>query len=136
MQSILRSFKFRNDSFLYRKFNLPPTLFNTLEAMDSPERLSSRMHPKYVILLHWEILVSSLLMSSLSNVFKRLLEPNTIVLVLSSPKWILNLFSTNQSHNELKFLFKLLSAFFQFSPVYYVRTAIKLLITTVNQWWN
>ena len=26
--------------------------------------------------------------------------------VLSSPKWILNLFSTNQSQRELKFLFK------------------------------
>ena len=48
-------------------------------------------------------------MSSLSIVFKPLLDPNTIVLVLSSPKWMLSLLSTNQSHNELNFLFKLFS---------------------------
>ena len=75
----------------------------------SPEISSSRMHPKYVTLFYWDILISPLLMSSISSFFKRLLDPNTMDLVLSSPKWMLSLFSTNQSHNELKFLFKLSS---------------------------
>ena len=73
----------------YKKLNLLLILFITLEAMDSPEISSSRMHPKYVTLYCWEILISPLLMSRISSFFKHLFDPNTIDLVLSSPKWML-----------------------------------------------
>ena len=117
LHSILRNFEFKNDCFLYKKLNLLLILFITLEAMDFPEISSSRMHPKYVTLFICVILISPLLMSRVSSFFKRLFDPNTIDLVLSSPKWMLNLFYTNQSHNELKFLFKLSSIVLTFLSV-------------------
>ena len=73
--------------------------------MDSPERVSSKMQLKYVTLEYCVILMSLYWMFSCFDFLILCLLPNKIDFVLSSPKWILNLLSTNQSQSILKFLF-------------------------------
>ena len=90
-------------------YNILRNLEFTLRAMDSPERSSSKMHPKYITFLCWDYANIFHIVLSLSTFFKRLFVPKTIDLVLSSRKWMLSLFSINQSHKELKFLFMLFS---------------------------
>ena len=116
LQSNLRNALHKKDCFLYRNFSLPLILLMTLLHMDSPERELSSMHPRYSTKLYCLILISPLLMSNTSRFLSRFYVPKTIDLVLSSPKWKLNLFSTNQSQSELKFLFNFSSNFFKFLP--------------------
>ena len=72
---------------------------------DSPERVSSKMQPKYVTLEYCFILMSLYWMFSGFNFLILCLLPNKIDFVLSSPKLIFNSLSTNQSQSILKFLF-------------------------------
>ena len=73
-------------------------------AMDSPETVSSKLQPKYVTFEYCFILMSLYWMFSGFDLLILCLLPNKIDFVLSSPKWILNLLSTNQSQSILKFL--------------------------------
>ena len=67
----------------------------TFKAIDSPERLSSKIHPRYLTF------ACCLISMPLYTIFKDLafpslcLVPNNIDFVLSCPKCILNLLSTN-----------------------------------------
>ena len=80
------------------------TLSVTLKPIDSPERLSSKIHPTYFTL------ECCLISMPLYAIFKDLafqglcLAPNKIDFDLSFPKCILNFFSANRSHNLEKSL--------------------------------
>ena len=79
-------------------------LLVTFKAIYSPERLSSKRHPRYLTF------ACCLISMPLYTIFKDLafrslcLVPNNIDFVLSCPKCILNLLSTNQSHTLEKSL--------------------------------
>ena len=73
--------------------------------MNSPERVLSKMEPKYVTLEYCFILMSLYWMFSGSDFLILCWLQSKIDFVFSSPKWIHNLISTDQSQNELKLLF-------------------------------
>ena len=77
--------------------------------MDSPERVSSRMQPMHVTLEYCFILMWLYWMFSDFEFLILCLLPNKIDFVLSSPKWILNSLSPNQSQSIMKFLFSAVS---------------------------
>ena len=70
----------------------------TFKATDSPERLSSKIHPRYFTFAC--CLISIPLYTVFKDLaFQRLCSvQNNIDFILSCPKCILNLLSTNQSH--------------------------------------
>ena len=76
----------------------------TFKAIDSPQRLSFKIYPRYLAFACCLISMQSY------TIFKDLafrslcLIPNNIDFVLSCPKCILNLLSTNQSHRLEKSL--------------------------------
>ena len=76
----------------------------TFKAIDSPERLSSKIHPTCFTF------ACGLISMALYTIFKDLafqslcLVPNNIGFLLSCPKCILNLLSTNQSQTLEKSL--------------------------------
>ena len=74
-------------------------------AMDSLAKVFSRMQPKYMTLECFFVLTSLYWASSAFEFLISCLLPNKIDFVLSSPKCILNLLSTNQSQSMVKFLF-------------------------------
>ena len=71
--------------FLYRNFSLPFIFPSMLVAIDSPERFSSRIHPRYVTIECCSIIISPLLMLSFFRILHFFL-PKRMDLVLSSPK--------------------------------------------------
>ena len=74
--------------------------------MDSPERVSSEMQPKYVTLEYCFILMSLYwIFSGFDYLILRLLS-NEIDFVWS--KWIINLLPTNQSQNILNSLWHII----------------------------
>ena len=73
--------------------------------MVSPERVSSKMQPKYVTLDYCFILISLYWMFGSFHFLIFCLLPIKIDFVLYLPKWIVNLLSTNQPQSILKFLF-------------------------------
>ena len=73
--------------------------------MDSLAKVFSRMQTKYMTLECFFVLMSLYWTSSAFEFLISCLLPNKIDFVLSSPKWILNLLSTNQSQSMVKFLF-------------------------------
>ena len=87
----------KND-FVYVETRREFILSITFKAIDSPERLSSKIHPRYFTF------ACCLISMPLYTIFKGLalrslcLVPNNIDFVLSCPKSILNLLSTNQLH--------------------------------------
>ena len=96
---------------LYKNLNLGFTLFITCMPIDFPESVSSRMQPKYVTFVYCLIFISLYwIFKGLAFLILRLLLKR-IDLVLSSPKWMLSLLSTNQSHIKLKFLLSWISIF-------------------------
>ena len=98
--------------FLYKNFNFEFNLLSTCRAIDSPLRVSSRMHPKYFTLEYCLIILSSyFIINGLAFLAFRLLA-NRIHLVLSSPKWILSLLFMNQLHRSEKFLVNTFSIWF------------------------
>ena len=70
--------------------NLEFILFITWMAMDSPERVSSKMQPKYVTLEYCFILMSLYRIFSGFDFLILCLLPNKIDFVLSLPKWTLD----------------------------------------------
>ena len=70
----------------------------------SPNNVSSNTHPKVFTCLYFLIFVSLYLISSSSASFELPLELHKTDFFLSSPKYILRLFSTNQSQILLKSL--------------------------------
>ena len=97
LQSILRSSSVTNLFFLKRNFSLPFILFTTFNAIGSLDIDSSNTHPRYVTSAFCFIFISLYLIFSLQIFLVLRLLAKRIDLVLSSPKWILNLLSTNQS---------------------------------------
>ena len=81
--------------------------------MDSPDRFSSRRHPKYSTTEYCLILFLFLVMFKVGYFFFPFL--NKIHLVLSSPKCIGNLFSINHSQRLLKLTFRCFSIKLTFS---------------------
>ena len=74
--------------------------------MDFPERVSSKMQIKCVILEYCVISMSLFWMFGGFDFLVLCLLPSNIDFVLSSPKWILLYYlSTNQSQSTLNFLF-------------------------------
>ena len=102
---------------IYTNFSLLPTLPLAFMAMDTPESVLSKIHPRCVTLVCCLMFMSFLQILISSLIFSRLLVPNTIDLVLSSPKRIPNLLSANQSQMELKFLFRFSSIHFKYLSV-------------------
>ena len=74
---------------------LPLILFITFKAIASSEKLSSNSQPKYVTFEYCLILTSPYCMSKVPIFFFLFLVEKRIDLVLSPPKWMLNLLSTN-----------------------------------------
>ena len=106
--SNLRREESRKFRFLYRNLSLPFIFPSILVAIDSPERFSSKTDPRYVTTECCLISISPLLIFICFR-FLYFFHAKRMDLVLSSPKCILSLFSTNQLQRELKFLFKLFS---------------------------
>ena len=94
---------------LYKNLNLGFFLFITLVAIFTPESVLSKMQPKYVTFEYYLIFISSYgIFNGIAFLILFLLLKR-IDLVLSSTKWMLSLFSTNQSHIKLKFLLSWIS---------------------------
>ena len=99
----------RNLFWHQKNLNLEFIWFMTRMAMDSCERISSKMQPKYVTLEYCFTLRSLYWMFSGFEFLILYLLPSKIDFVISSHKWIPNLLSTNQSQSILKFLFSAIS---------------------------
>ena len=77
----------------------------TCKALGSPDGFSSRTQPRYVTLWYWLICIVPYLISKLRGFSVSFLYQTVyFYLVLSSPKWILSLLSTNQLQTCDKFL--------------------------------
>ena len=87
------------------------TTFNTI---GSPDTDSSNAHPRYVFCAFCFIFISLYIIFSLRIFLGLCLLGKRIYLVLSSPKWILNLLSTDQSQIFSK---SSLSIFFDYCNV-------------------
>ena len=72
-------------------------------AIDSPDIVSSSKQPKYVE--YCFISIPLCIIWNFPAFFNLSFEPRSMHFVLSSPKWILNLLSTNHSHKLAKTLF-------------------------------
>ena len=101
LQSILRSSGLRNLFFVWMNFNLPFILLITFNAIGSADIVSSSTHPRYVTSEYCFIFMSLHLIFNWRIFFALRLLAKRIDFVLSSPKWILNLLSTNQSQMSL-----------------------------------
>ena len=66
--------------------------------MDSLEKISSKMQPKYVIWEYCFVLMSLYSMFSRFDFLILCLRPNKINFILSSPKWILNLQTSHKAY--------------------------------------
>ena len=66
-------------------------------AIDSPDVVSSSKQPKYVTLEYCFISIPLRIILSFPAFFNLSFEPRSMHFVLSSPRWILNLLSTNHS---------------------------------------
>ena len=86
--------------------------FSACKAIVSPDKL----HPKYITSEYCLIFTSPCLMSISFMFFNLWVVPKTIDFVLSSPKCILSLLSTNQSHNVLKSSLSLFSISYNVFP--------------------
>ena len=94
-------------------FVFPLIFCNALFAMDSPDIISSRRHPKYSPTEHCLILFSFLVIFKAEYFYFPFL--NKIYLVLSFLKCIESLLSTNHSHRILKSTFRCFSIELTFS---------------------
>ena len=139
LHSNLLNEAFKIFCYLQRNLNLEFILFTTLTAMLPPDRLQSKIHPKYFTSLCCFILISPLFISNLALHFNLLFVPKRMDFIFSSPKWILNLFFfMNQLHKELNILFKLSSiSFFLFLYRWYQTWAISIQINvTIYSLWH
>ena len=90
-------------NILCRNLSLLLILFITFKAIASPDKVSSNSQPEYVTFEYCLILTSPYSMSRGTIFLFQFLVEKRIDLVLSFPKWMLNLLSTNQSHIFEKF---------------------------------
>ena len=90
-------------NILCRNLSLLLILFITFKAIASPDKVSSNSQPEYVTFEYWLILTSPYSMSRGTIFLFQFLVEKRIDLVLSFPKWMVNLLSTNQSHILEKF---------------------------------
>ena len=95
--------------FLCRNLSLVFILLITFRAIVSPDIGSFNIQPKYVTFECCFICIFFYLIFSFGTLFILRLEAKSIDLVLSSPKWMLSLLSTNHSQMFLKYLFQLFS---------------------------
>ena len=100
---------FRYFSCLYKNLSLPLTFLRTFKAISRPDNVSSRRHPRYSTVENCFKVTSCLLIAIGSALLLWFLGLKRIDFVLSSPKWIESLLSTNQSHRLLKSLFSFTS---------------------------
>ena len=96
-----------------KNLSLQFTLLKTLSAIDSPFRVSSRIQPRYFTLECCFILIPSYSIFIFAVFFNLYLFTKRIDLDLSSPKWILSLFSMNQSQRLAKSSFSFFSISFK-----------------------
>ena len=97
LQRSVRSGWDRNLFFLYKNQSLVLIYLMTCKAIGSPDRFSSSTQPRYEIVWYCLICTVPYLMLRLLSFLNRFFVPNNMHLVLSSPKWLLSLLSTNQS---------------------------------------
>ena len=90
----------RKPCLRYKNFNLPFIFPRTFEAVASPDSLLSRMQPRYTNSGCCFICTTPCLISTSRTLFSFLFVPKRMDFVLSSPKCILNLLSTNQSKTD------------------------------------
>ena len=90
-------------------------MFTTFNTIGSPDIDSSNTHPRYVFCAFCFIFISLYLIFSLRIFLALCLLGKKIDLVLSSPKWTLNLLSTDQSQIFSK---SSLSIFFDYCNVF------------------
>ena len=95
--------------FWQRNFSLLLILFITESALVFLDIVSSSMHSRYFTLECCLICISPYFIFSFLTFFILNLVAKSIDLVLSSPKWILSLLSTNQSQLLSKSLFSCFS---------------------------
>ena len=107
LRSILHSFGDRNLFLWSKNFSFPFMLFNAFKAISSSNKVSSKAQPRYVT---WESCFTLIFYSFPALLILCLLAKRTD-LVLSSPKCMLNLLSTNQSQTFSKSLFSYFSVF-------------------------
>ena len=103
----------KNLFFLYKNVGLLLILFITFKAIDSQERVSCNKQPRYVAVWYCLLCISPYVISRLLILLSICFVPNSIRFVLSSPKWLLSLLSTNQSQTFEKFLYRFLSIYFK-----------------------
>ena len=90
----------------YKNFNFRFIFLMVFNAIDSPDTVSSSKQPKYVILDYCFISIPLCIILSFPVLFNFIcVKPKSMHFVLSSPRWILNLFSLNHSHKLAKPLF-------------------------------
>ena len=102
--------------FLSRNLSLEFILLITFRAIDSPDIVSSNIQPKYVTFECCFICIFLYLIFSFGTLFILRLEAKSIDLVLSSPKWMLSLLSTNHSQMFVKSSFNCFSISITFFP--------------------
>ena len=102
----------------------------TFKAIDSPERLWSRIHPRYFTFTYCLISVPLYTMFKVLAFQKLCLVPNKIDFALSWPKCWLNLLSTNQSCK----LEKSLNSCFSVSVTILCWKTMKSIIKVMNHW--
>ena len=95
----------KNQFFLYKNFNFWFICLMVFHAIDSPDIVSLSKQPKYVALDYWFISVSLYFMLRFPAFFNWSFEPKGMHFVLSSPRWLLYLLSTNHSYKLAKSLF-------------------------------
>ena len=88
--------------FSYIKTLICDLVFN---AIDFPDIVSSSKQPRYVTLEYCFISIPLDIILSFPAFFNLSFEPKSMHFVFSSPRWILNLLSTNHSHKLAKSLF-------------------------------
>jgi hypothetical protein len=94
---------------LYKNCNHPFIFFRSLSDISSHERVLSNKHPKYSTEEYCFNVTSSLFILTSPTLLLRFFGLKIMHLVLSSPKCIESLLSTNQSHRVLKFVFSIFS---------------------------
>ena len=87
---------------LYKNLSLPLIFVRTFRAISRPDRVSSKRQPRYSTVENCFRVTPFLFMVIGSALILLFFGLNRIDLVLSSPKWMDNLLSTNQSHRLLK----------------------------------
>ena len=107
LHSIVRSVGVRNLILRYRNSSFPFILLNAFKAIDFIDKVSSKTQPRYVTGESCFIFI--FLYFTFSVLARVRLLAKIIDFVLSSPKCMVNLLSTNQSQTFLKSLFSCFS---------------------------